>query len=53
MLSRLFKPLVIKILFLSVFALIETTVSFAQCSVLNVLVIGEVQSPPRGSVVRV
>lgn len=34
-------------------ALVGTTASFAQCPVLNVMVKGEVQSLPRGGVVRV
>ena len=49
----IFKTLLAEILFLSIFAVLGTTASFAQCSVLNVLVKGDVQSPPRGGVVRV
>ena len=48
-----FKNLVAGILFLSAYAFVGNTVSFAQCPILNVMVKGEVQSPPRGGVVRV
>ena len=48
----IFKTLLPGMLFLVVSAFFGTT-SFAQCPVLNVMVKGEVQSPPRGSVVRV
>src|SRR5215469_6875733 len=49
----IFKTLLAEILFLSICSVLGTTASFAQCSVLNVMVKGEVQSPPRGGVVRV
>jgi hypothetical protein len=49
----IFKTLVAGILFLSIYAFVGTTASFAQCPVLDVMVKGEVQSPPRGGVVRV
>jgi hypothetical protein len=49
----IFKTLVAGILFLSIYAFVGTTASFAQCPVLNVMVKGEVQSPPRGGMVRV
>jgi hypothetical protein len=49
----IFKTLVAGILFLSIYAFVGTTASFAQCPVLNVMVKGEVQSPPPGGVVRV
>ena len=48
-----FKTLVAGIVFLSIYAFVGTTASFAQCPVLNVMVTGEVQSPPRDGVVRV
>jgi len=38
---------------LSLFLFIGTTAWFGQCPVLNVMVKGEVQSAPRGAVVRV
>jgi hypothetical protein len=41
------------ILFLSVYAFVGSTASFAQCPVLNVMVKGEVQGRPRGGLVRV
>jgi hypothetical protein len=41
------------ILFLSIYAFVGSTESFAQCPVLNVMVKGEVQGRPRGGVVRV
>ena len=49
----IFKTLVAEILLVSTYALVGTTKSFAQCAVLNVMVKGEVQNPPRGGVVRV
>ena len=47
------KILVAGILFLSIYAFVGTTASFAQCPVLNVMVKGQVQGCPRGGVVRV
>jgi hypothetical protein len=47
------KTLVAGILFLSIYAFVETTASFAQCPVLNVMVKGQVQGRPRGGLVRV
>lgn len=49
----IFKNLVAGILFLSAYAFLGNTVSFGQCPVLNVMVKGEVESPPHGGVVRV
>jgi hypothetical protein len=51
--SAVFKTLVAEILLLSIYTFVGSTASFAQCPVLNVMVKGEVQSPPRSGVVRV
>ena len=47
------RTLVAGILFLSIYAFVGTTASFAQCPVLNMMVKGQVQGCPRGGVVRV
>jgi len=49
----IFKTFVAGILLLAAYTLFGTAAALAQCPILNVMVKGEVQSPPRGSVVRV
>jgi len=49
----IFKTFVAGVLFLAIYAFVGTTASLAQCPILNVMVKGEIQSPPRSGVVRV
>jgi hypothetical protein len=52
MASGIFKALVNGILFLSMYSFVASPL-LAQCGILNVMVKGQVQRPPRGGVVRV